>query len=353
LLLMEDALVRSMKPGVGQVYGLVADSRGIYYDASGQSDLVVALNSGGLTGWMRPGPADSDDTGRLLARFRVTRASKYNWYPGDFRGAALPENPGVMVVDQTKGDSSLSHGGMRANDFDRMVRDALDEHPAETIYLRAHPDHRYRGKHSCFSQWVYQEPRVQLLPPDLSPAKCFEFCKEVYAGTSLMGMEALIHGCRVKSYGWNFYAGWGLTEDRCEMEVQARDRQVDLTRLFEASYLQYSHYFDPDSGEPCELGRILDHLELQRSMAVQDAGLRVTVGWTPWKRGLAEGFFRSPATDLCHADSMREVGNLVAERSDSTLLLWGATPVDPGTQIPVVRVEDGFLRSSAAVLGHG
>ncbi|MEO5715027.1 MAG: hypothetical protein ABIT37_16230, partial [Luteolibacter sp.] len=300
-LLLEDAFVRSMKPGMGQVYGLVADSRGIYYDASGRSDLLVAMNSGKRVGWMREGPQDRREVESLLSRFRTVKASKYNWYAGDFREEPLPQTPGVMVVDQTRGDASLKYGGVRDGDFDRMVSDALDEHPGETVYVRAHPDHRYRGKHSCFSPWVFAEARVKLLPPDISPARCFEFCKEVYAGTSLMGMEGLIHGCRVKSYGWNFYAGWGLTEDRCQSVVQAREGKIDLIRLFEAAYLEYCHYFDPDSGEPCGLGRILDHLELQRTIAGENAGLRITVGWTPWSRGLAEAFFNSPGSELLHA----------------------------------------------------
>ena len=37
---------------------------------------------------------------------------------------------------------------------------------------------------------------------------------KVYVGTSLMGMEALIHNCQIIAYGWNFYTGWGLTTDR-------------------------------------------------------------------------------------------------------------------------------------------
>ena len=342
LLLLEDAFVRSMKPGSSSPYGLVADSGGIYYDADGTSDLVAALESGRPEGWMRANPADPT---LLLARFREVKASKYNWYPGDFQNAGAPFDPGVLVIDQTRKDASLAAGGMRESDFDRMVRDALDEHPGETIYLRAHPDHRYRGKHSCFSPWVFKEPRVKLLPPDLSPARCFEFCREIYAGTSLMGMEGLIHGCRVKTYGWNFYAGWGLTEDRCESRVKPRGRQVDLARLFEAAYLQYSHYFDPDSGQPCGLGRILDHIELQRHIASQNAGSRITVGWAPWKRGLAEGFFRSPGTELRHADHLQDALKMADERPDSTLLLWGASPA-PDPARPFVRVEDGFLRSS-------
>lgn len=343
LLLLEDAPVRSMKPGRGQIYGLVADSRGIYYDATGKSDLIVALETGAACGWMAPLSAQ---VSQLIDRFRETKASKYNWYPGDFERVTFRGEVGVMVIDQTRGDSSLAHGGMRQKDFDRMIRDALDEHQTGPIYLRAHPDHRYRNKHSCFPSWVFREPRIELLPPDLSPARCFEFCTEIYAGTSLMGMEALIHGRKVKSYGWNFYAGWGLTEDRCETKVKPRPRPLNLGDLFQAAYLQYSHYFDPDSGESCGLGRILDHIELQRAVASENVGLRVTVGWTPWARRLAEDFFRTPGSKLDHADSLPSALNFVKRSSETKLLLWGAAagPVDPLQQ--VVRVEDGFLRSS-------
>ena len=343
LLLLEDALVRSLKPGSAQVYGLVADSRGIYYDATGKSDLVASLESGLPEGWMRPQTAD---LAVLMDRFRAVKASKYNWYPADFEHAAADFPPGVLVVDQTRHDASLKAGGMADGDFERMIRDALDEHPAEIIYLRSHPDHRYRGKHSCFAPWVFDEQRVRLLPPDLSPASCFEFCREIYAGTSLMGMEGLIHSCRVKTYGWNFYAGWGLTEDRCQTAVRRRERKLELPRLFEAAYLEYCHYFDPDSGEPCGLGRILDHLELQRDIARQGNGLHITAGWAPWKRGLAEDFFRSPGTELRHGDSLHVASEISKTAGNARLLLWGAAaaPVDPASTW--LRVEDGFLRSS-------
>ncbi|RYD49113.1 MAG: capsular polysaccharide biosynthesis protein [Verrucomicrobiaceae bacterium] len=345
LLLLEDALVRSMKPGSNCVYGLVADSKGIYYDAGGASDLTDALNSGKASGWMRSGQLEPSETERLLKRYREGSVSKYNWYPGDFR-SGLPDEPGVMVVDQTRGDASLARGGMSTGDFDRMVRDALDEHPGETIYLRAHPDHRYRNKHSCFSPWVYSESRVKLLAPDLSPASCFRFCREIYAGTSLMGMEGLIHGCKVKTYGWNFHAGWGLTTDRCSAPRPPRDQEVSLTRLFEAAYLQYCHYFDPDSGDPCGLDRVLEHLEVQRAVARENAGVRITAGWAPWKREVAGGFFHSPGTTLMHASSVEDAAALCRKEPDGKVLLWGATPAPADPAVATLRVEDGFLRSS-------
>ena len=338
LLLLEDGLVRSLRPGEGTCYSLVADSRGIYYDAAGRSDLIAGLNAGAPAGWMRQRPGD--EAGDLLRRFRESGASKYNWYPGEFARAPLPEKTGVLVVDQTRGDTSLEHGGMGAGDFDKMVRDALDEHPGEPVYLRSHPDHRYRSKHSCFSPWVFTESRITLLPPDLSPAQCFFFCREIYAGTSLMGMEGLIHGCKVKAYGWNFYAGWGLTEDRGAAGMAPRGQRVDLETLFAAAYLQYTHYFDPDTTEPCGLGVILDHLALQKEMFRRNSGHAVTVGFTPWARSIVPSYLRSPAGELSQVKEMREVP------PDSRILVWGRkTDVPEKLSGRALHVEDGFIRS--------
>ena len=72
-----------------------------------------------------------------------------------------------------------------------------------------------------------------------------------------MGMEALIHGCEVVTYGWNFYAGWGLTTDRGREPLPPRARQHSVIELFQACYIDYAHYYDPDTLEPCDL--IEDH----------------------------------------------------------------------------------------------
>ncbi|MFK7850565.1 MAG: capsular polysaccharide biosynthesis protein [Akkermansiaceae bacterium] len=345
LLLLEDAFVRSLKPGGRHTYGLVADSRGIYYDQAGKSDLIVSLNSGQAEGWMREIPKSIASIEILRKRFVEVGASKYNWYPGDFQPSQEEFEPGVLVVDQTRGDVSLPLGIEKARTFDQMIREALDENPDCPVYLRAHPDHKYRGKHSCFSSWVFEEERIRLLPPELSPSKCFKFCHQVYAVTSLLGMEALLHGKTVKSYGWNFYAGWGLTIDRSQDSKPPRDRSVSVERLFEAAYLQYSHFFDPDTGKRCELNRVLDHIELQQQIAKENSGTKITVGWVPWKRSIAEDYFRSPGCRLIHARNNEEALKVQKSFEDSQLLLWGSTECPQESNVPIVRVEDGFLRS--------
>jgi capsular polysaccharide export protein len=341
LLLMEDAFVRSLRPGKGRVvYGILADSCGIHYDAGGRSDLLKALDSGTPTGWMRAGTTQGEAPGPVMARFREIGASKYNWFPGEFSDTPLPETPGILVVDQARGDMSIRHGGLVEADFGRMLRAALEESEGCPVYLRAHPDHLFRSKRTCFPKELLTDSRIHFLSPQLSPAQCFDFCHTVIVGSSLMGMEALIHGKKVITYGAPFFAGRGLTEDFSPNIALAGRRHVTLPELFEAAYLRYCHYFDPDTGEPCGLGEILDHLALQKEMFRKNSGHSVTVAFSPWKRKIVPDYLRSPAGKLSQVNEMAEAP------PDARILVWGSkTEIPARLRSRAVRVEDGFIRS--------
>jgi capsular polysaccharide export protein len=343
LLLLEDAFVRSLRPGAGgAVYGLLADSRGIHYRKDGESDLIRALHSGNPCGWMRTAPFPGDDPETLISRFRELGVSKYNWFPGEYDSGAPSFPEGILVVDQTRGDMAVRLGGLDEGVFATMLRAALDEADGAPVYLRGHPDHLFRSRKSCFPRELSGDRRVRLLPAEMSPAQCFGFCRTVFAGSSLMGMEALLHGCRVVTFGAPFYAGWGLTEDRM---VPPRGPAVGLTDLFDSAYLRYCHYFDPDTGEPCGLSSILDHLALQKEMFRRNRGRAVSVGFSPWKRDIAPAYLRSPAGSLDQLSSLDEVGKLPAD-ADARLILWGRKQeVPPRFAGRCSRVEDGFIRS--------
>ena len=346
LLLLEDAFVRSLQPGMGgAVYGLLADSCGMHYHVAGKSDLLVALESGKPVGWMRHELLPGDEPSALLERFRELGISKYNWFPGEYDAAPASYEPGILLVDQTRGDASIKFGGLCMADFERMLRAALDEAAGQPVYLRGHPDHVMRAKYSCFPRKLLADARIRFLPPDLSPAQCFRFCRTVMVAGSLMGMEALIHGCKVVTFGWPFYAGWGLTEDRGRPDMVRRTRRLTMAELFEFAYLRYCHYFDPDTGEPCGLGRILDHIALQKDMFRKNRGRSLMVGFTPWARGIARSYFRSPGGSLGAASGMQEIQD-TDYAADANILLWGRKqefPVDfHGRR---ARVEDGFIRS--------
>ena len=324
-LLYEDAPVRSLKPGYGGgVYGITADSKGAMFDATGQSDLIDTLQ----------GAVEVDaTTHEIIEKYRTLGISKYNWsLPADI--SAYEE--GVLLVDQSRGDASMNYGGLDINDFSRLFDDALSENLKGMIYIKTHPDRHFRRKKSCFSQEQLSHPRVKILSAELSPADCFQFCKKVYVGTSLMGMEALIHRCEVVTYGWNFYAGWGLTTDRGRKPLPPRARQHSVIELFQACYINYAHYYDPDTLAECDLSRIIDHIAIQKKQWKKHIGTWSLARLSPWQRRVLPRFIQGLKTQIS------------PKKQADFKLVWAADK-DLEASRPcssnIIRAEDGFIRS--------
>jgi len=336
--LFEDGFIRSMFPGYahGMPFSLVVDHSGIYYDASGNSDLIRFLNGESLTDPHWTKEIDPEFTKSALERVRLTGVSKYNCHLNQRRR----NESGVLVVDQTAGDAAIQHSGMEPADFDRMLLDAIKENPETQIYVKTHPDHQYRQKHSCFTADLLERDYVSILPNDMSSAEALNFCHTVYVGSSLLGMEGLIHSKKVITYGWNFYAGWGLTDDRASSAKPPREKTLTLELLFEAAYLRYTHYFDPDTLKPCEINRIIDHVELQWKHWGSGAGDWITHGLSAWKKQLLPKYLGPKFSSITHKIKS---GSASAGKKAIT---WGAKPISAELgKLPLTRIEDGFIRS--------
>lgn len=245
---------------------------------------------------------------------------------------AIPES-GVLVVDQTRGDCSLTSASIADHDFAAMLEAALEENEGP-VYVRSHPDHLFRNKHSCLrASPLLRHPRVRLVPCGWSPSSVFARVSKVYVMSSLLGLEALLHGKKVIHFGRAFYGGWGLTEDRHPLCFLRGGAPLRLESLFEACYLRYTRYFDPDHGHPVELGRILDHLALQRAFHEENA----KTSWdlralNPWKRSVIRRFLVTPFPPR-------------PEGKEKATVRWGSQGTNGATDETVVRVEDGFIRS--------
>jgi len=56
----------------------------------------------------------------------------------------------------------------------------------------------------------------------------------------------------------------GLTEDRCQAPRMERPQKATLEEVFQAAYLDYCHYYDPETGAKCGLDRIMDYIVMIR-----------------------------------------------------------------------------------------
>lgn len=335
LVRIEDAFLRSIRPGrMGEPpLGLLIDRRGVHFDPSVPSDLEALLSKHPL------------DDGALLARARdgigrliAADLSKYNGHD-----PALPAPPPgyVLVIDQTQGDASIRHGGATASTFREMLVFAQEEHPGARIVIRIHPETTAGLRPGHYGPG-HATGRISLLTAPVSPWTLLEGAIAVYTVSSQLGFEAILAGHRPRVFGQPFYAGWGLTAD--ENPVPRRERKLTKAQLFAAAMILAPTWYDPCRDRLCRFEEAVDQLEAQARAFREDRAGHVAVGMRLWKRAPLQKVFGREKRLRFINDPERALA--VARASGRGLLVWAGKD-DPRlhAEVPLRRVEDGFLRS--------
>lgn len=340
----EDGFLRSVGLGAegAPPLSVALDDRGIYYDARSPSRLESICASDPLSDPELLARAEA-----AMARLRAHRLSKYNDSPPSEERLPRTANKRVLVVDQTAGDLSVTCGLADSTSFHRMLSAALADHPTAEIVVKTHPD-VVAGKKRGFLERPAGHPRVRVVATRFNPIALLEQVDHVYVVTSQLGFEALVMGLPVTCFGVPFYAGWGLTDDRAV--VRRRGRTLSIAQLFAAAYILYPRYIDPDTGEPCEIERVLDHLVLQRQMFRRNRGTIFCFGFRFWKQNYVRAYLRCPGNRVLFPRSVAHARWLGFDHT-STLLVWGQRETAEVRElarrhgVAVWRMEDGFLRS--------
>lgn len=339
LIRVEDAFLRSIHPGrLGSApLGLLIDPVGVHFDAAQPSMPERILARDGL-----------DDNAILqrardgMARLQALELSKYN----NFDETLSPPAPGyVLVIDQTAGDAAIRHGNASAATFREMLAHARIDHPGARIVITTHPETRAGLRAGHFNA-ADCDARTTLLTAPVSPWKLLEGAIAVYTVSSQLGMEAVFAGHRPRVFGQPFYAGWGLTQD--ETPVARRQRRLTRAQLFAAAYILAPTWFDPCRNRICSFEDAVDQLEADVRAWRTDRSGYVAGGMRRWKRPTIQRFFGAHGT-VSFADDAAAVPRA---QKHGQPLLWWASRITPGVEqaaaarnLPLMRVEDGFLRS--------
>ena len=179
----------------------------------------------------------------LIARWQAAGLSKYN-HAAEYVGP-LPERY-VLVAEQCFGYLSVAGGLADAASFALMLEAALAEFPQHMALVKVHPDVLTGGKRGYFSADMLAHPRIRLIGDGCHPVRLIRGAAAVFAVTSLIGFEALLHGRALRCFGMPFYAGWGLSEDH--LPPPPRRRGVLLEALVHAAFITLTRYVDPASG---------------------------------------------------------------------------------------------------------
>jgi len=338
LVSIEDAFLRSVLPGPKSApAGLVLDDIGIYFDASQPSKLENILNFDVLDK-----PELLDRAGEGIAFLRHYGLSKYNPVP---RGCAvLPEKGYVLVVDQTRGDASITCGGAQDHTFATMLAKARADHPDKPIIIRTHPAVGPRAKQGHF-EVADLDAKMRLMDEEINPWELLEGACAVYCVTSQMGFEAILAGHRPVVFGQPFYAGWGLTED--QQACPRRQRRLSVEQLFAGAMLRYPLWVDLASGCVCSFETAAQGLLARAKHHWANQTPSVAVGMRRWKRAQISRFLNRPAFQEAPIKLAR-----LAQKRGARVVVW-ANKETPALKaacanhgVPLWRMEDGFLRSN-------
>lgn len=263
---VEDGFIRSVGLGSDMVrpMSLVMDKTGIYFDATRPSDLENILNT-----------ADFDD--EELSRAAGIRSfivkhgvTKYNVEIRCHLDWQTQGRRVLLVPGQVEDDASIRLGCTELRTNLGLLDAVRQGNPDAFIVYKPHPDvlsGNRRGK-------VHIQRALQfadVIHTDWSVIDCIEACDEVHTLTSLTGFDALLRGKTVVTYGQPFYAGWGLTQDRCMDGVafSRRRRKLTLDELVAGVLLRYPVYWDWTLTGYTSCEAVLNRLVEEREMMKQ------------------------------------------------------------------------------------
>jgi capsular polysaccharide export protein len=331
----EDGFLRSLGRGnESPPWSLVVDDLGIYYDATAPSRLETLILQPSTPEQIRRAAALRD----LWCRERVT---KYNGAPE----SPAPREPFVLVVDQTAGDLSIRWGMADPESFRRMLRSALEHHPECRVVLKTHPDVAAGRKRGHFEGSDLLHPRVLIRGDGGHPAALLERAEAVYVVTSQLGFEALLWGRKVHCFGMPFYAGWGLTTDDLPAPARRRGRFPPLEHLVHAALIAYPRYIDPHRQQSCDPETLVRAIGLQQRRRRELPQRIEAFGFKPWKQPILRRFLQGSRLHYRRRNARpgEEAG---------AMAIWGRDPgkgverrLRRGDPPPLLRIEDGFLRS--------
>lgn len=331
VLRVEDAFLRSVLPGRDgePPLGLHLDSRGVHFDPEVPSDLEVLLAEHPL-----------DDTHLLnqardaMARLKRYHLSKYNAFDLD----VAPPAPGyVLIIDQTKGDASVTASRADRNTFLEMLFTAREEFPNAPIFIKTHPETQNGHREGHFRDEDLSE-NVRFLSDPISPHVLLDGAIAVYTVSSGLGFEAILAGHKPVTFGQPFYMGWGLTDDR--QPLDRRQRRLTRAQLFAAAMILYPRWYDPYHDRLCSLSDAIDTLVAHTRAWRDDHAGWVASGMRLWKRAPLQAVFGQHRKIIFEDDP--DKADARAAETGRGRMVWAGKA---GGHDSALRVEDGFLRS--------
>ncbi len=345
--LLEDGFIRSIGLGEDESFSIVKDDIGIYYDATAPSKLEKILKEEDLS--------ENLDTAKKAIELIIDKKiSKYNNGYLILPKYLQNSEKKVLIVAQTKGDMSLKYG--YADDFDdkEIILKAINDNPDAKIYLKVHPDVIAGNKKSNIDI-EFAKKYCEIIDENIHPIVLLEAFDKVYTQTSQMGFEALLLNKEVHIFGAPFYVGWGIENLKWNLDenikkeiLKRRGKKLSIEEVFAGAYIKYTEYYNPYKKQKSDIIDTINTIDKYRNIYMKNDGNLYFYGvniFNIWKKNSIRSFFKPLTKNKIYFD--KKIKNI----ENAKIFIWGKKKFDEVEKfakeknIPIFRVEDGFIRS--------
>jgi capsular polysaccharide export protein len=284
------------------------------------------------TGWETPD---------LLARARAAMAALATMRVG---GAWWAPDPGAAALGLPSGCALVAVGGATPGTADRLLDRALAAHPADRVVVVLT---------APTADWPALAARAaglgcRVVERAVNPWSLLDAAGPVFAADPELGFLALVAGHPVHCADRPFFAGWGATIDGPDAAPRAHRRTAE--EIFAATCLLATRYADPFARRLCSFEDMLALVGDWRRVNEANRAIAVCLGMSFWKRRRVADFLASsdgsPRFLRRPAPAVR-----LAQRRGGMAAVWasrepaGLRAAAAAAGVPVLTVEDGFLRS--------
>ncbi len=253
----------------------------------------------------------------------------------------------VLLVAHHDGKPCPANWGAATDSVRRMFDAARAECRDRDVIVCIPPGRRMIAK----SDHVTRLAAVhgwRVIAQSVSPWTLLDAATEVYTIGHDIGLLGLLRGLPVRCFANAQYSGWGLTTDDEAVERRGTGRSLD--EVVGAICIAATRYVDPFTNRACSFEDILALLTEWRQLQVANREIGACYGMSFWKRRrMADflrddrnvpGFYRRPSVAVEAARRQQRSVATWAARETATL-----TQAAADRSVPVVRIEDGFIRS--------
>lgn len=296
-------------------------------------------------GWESPALlAQAAAARRALASARIGG----DWWNSGGEGE-LPAGDGYTVVLLAEPAVADTGTPPREAALAAMLDCALAENPADRLVIVA-PDPI--GEALRPSLVAAATGGAAIISRPLDPWLLLDRAARVYSAGGEIGLLALIAEVPVAAFGSAFYTGWGATKDAAGMLQRPFRRNTD--EIFAGACLLATRYRDPFRNIRASFDDVLAVLADWRRLDEANRRIAVCVGMSFWKRRRIADFVRSSAGDpVFRRTTAGAVAAALRDRKAPARAIAGwASRLPDGLAaaaaqagVPLVRVEDGFIRS--------